>query len=178
MRALFSFPFLVALIVIGLASTPAAAVTPTPGDIFTNSGSALLHWDTETDVTTIVSCWSTAQCDSIIGSGPIDPAFALLGDVKVGPNGLVHVVWSGDAFPNGVMRIDPETGDRELTGATIPVLDQFEVYPAPGALFAPTVAGLGTTGLALLVVGVLLGMNLRLRTTPRVAGMGRGRTLA
>ena len=163
MRTLFSFPFLRTLLLLGLASSPAVAVTPTAGDIFTNDGWALLHWDTETEVTTIVSCWSTTQCDSIIGTGPIDPVFATLGDVQVGPNGLVHVSWGGDTPPFEVMRIDPETGDRELTGATIPALDQFEVYPAPGALFPPTVAGLGTAGLALLVVGILLGMNLRMR---------------
>jgi hypothetical protein len=65
----------------------------------------------------------------------------------------------------GFHRIDPNTGNREfLVTPSQGASYGFAVWPAPN-FFPPNVASLGTWGLAMLLVGIFIGVQLRNRRT-------------
>jgi hypothetical protein len=65
----------------------------------------------------------------------------------------------------GFHRIDPNNGNREfLVFGSQAATGGFVVWPAPN-FFPPNVASLGTWGLAMLLVGIFIGVQLRNRRT-------------
>lgn len=146
---------------------PALAVTAQAGDIFTLENDALRHIDGSTGLVTVVSCTEITVCGTLIGSGP---RIGSLGSPpEIGLDGGVY--FFGELEPNtlrfGIFRIDTTSGDREfieeLDFADFNRFAGFTIYPAP-SFFPPNVASLGTWGIALLVIGLFIGIQIQNRS--------------
>ena len=138
-------------------AAPALAVTPQSGDIFLSHNGGITHVAPGSGALTLVSCWS--GCSPLIGTGDapsimLDVAFATDGDLY----GL-------DLNDRDLWRVNIATGDRELV-VEFPTdsLRSIATYPPP-SFFPSTVASLGGWGLALLVTGIFIGVQLRIRRT-------------
>ena len=79
-------------------------------------------------------------------------------------DGAVYFKGQDESQLFSIYRLDPATGDRSLY-LSLPdggSLTEALVYPAP-SFFPPNVASLGTWGLAMLLVGIFIGVQLRMR---------------
>jgi hypothetical protein len=157
-------PLTLCLALLGMTAltTPALAVVPKAGDILLAEPGQVTHLDSDTGVVTIVSCWNAVKCGTLIGSGPSPPnSFGPSG--AVGPDGLFYFGGSTAGNLELLYRVDLTTGDREVV--FFDSVLTWAVYPAPSFFPPPTVASLGGWGLAALVAGIFIGVQLRTRRT-------------
>lgn len=156
-----------------LLALPALAVTPQAGDIVswnTHPGGPgeqrLELMDPITGSRTVISCWlhsAGGDCAEPVGSGP---GVSATNDshMVIGPDGAIYLS-SAPQTPERIVRIDVSTGARSLI-EPVDLGDElfraFTVWPAP-SFFPPTVAALGGWGLAVLVVGIVIGVQVRMR---------------
>ena len=138
-------------------ATPALAVTPQTGDLIFSYQHSIVLQDAQTGALSTVSCWDASEC-SLLGSGPGIP-FEVQ-DPQLGPDGGLFVAGGGNIY-----RVDIATGDREQVSLT--TATPYTIYPAPSFFSPPAVASLGTWGLAMLLVGIFIGVQLRNRRTAK-----------
>ena len=159
--------FLAVLIAVGaiLCAVPAQAVVLSPGDILVGDNGlfAILRVDPVSGDRTIVSgCPTPAiiQYPFTVGSGP---DIAPITGIAIAPDGSIMVSMG----INGVARVDPATGNREIVadavtgGGDVNLLlpDSVAVVPP---VTTSAVSVLPSWGLALLV-GISIGAWLQLR---------------
>jgi hypothetical protein len=148
-----------------MSAGSALAHAPKAGDIILNGDGTLGHIDIDTGTFHLISCWLAADC-TYLGDGPVEWS-AGSQDLEISPDGGAYIL-SG---PSSHYRVDLLTGDRTLV-ATInvaPFLPGFfsylNIYPVPSFFSPPTVASLGGWGLAVLIAGIAIGVQLRNRRT-------------
>jgi len=141
------------------SAAPALAVVPQAGDILFIEDGQLKNFDVDTGIVTIVSCWNPSVCAPLIGSGP---SIGNGGNASVGPDGFLYL--GGISATGGLepfSRVNLTTGDRETLEIGIDYA--WAVYPSPNFFLPATVASLGGWGLAVLVAGIFIGVQLRVR---------------
>jgi len=136
--------FILGLVVVLFAAGSAAAVDLQPGDLISESRAvgayssagpsnptALTRFDRDTGATEIISGCSDADCNTVIGSGPIGSnidGIAILSrhEVWVTTTGSFQNVPEGDPLAQcdnaefwcrGLISVDPITGDRTVISA-------------------------------------------------------------
>lgn len=150
---------------ISAAAPHALAITPEEGDVFNLKSTSLVHFDSS-GVRTVVSCWSGLDCGPLIGSGPT--ALAAEYVPVFGQDGAVYYSYADQGI--GIWRIgriDLSTGNREeVLNTGDDDLGPWMLYP-PASFFPSTVASIGGWGLAALVTGIFIGVQLRFRRTAK-----------
>ena len=165
-------PLIVTLI---LTALPALALTPQAGDLFIkrSSGTEISKVDPITGQIELVSCWDpifVAQpCDVARGTGPSDWFLRTGEPFVVGPDGWLYTTMDPlSGTVNQIFRIHPDTGNREQVtsfGESIGQ-EEFLVWPDASFFSPPAVTALGGWGLALLAIGIFVGVQLRSPTKP------------
>lgn len=154
-----------------MLSPPAFGVVPQAGDFIQILQGCLRYIDAETGEETIVSTWrEDTACGPILGAGVTDVSSLSGGPPVVGLDAFFYVALFDSASPfdsSGICRIDPQNGNRELIAGGDYSSGAFTIYPSP-TFFPPTVASLGTWGLAALLAGVFIGVQLRIRNAAKV----------
>ena len=145
-----------------LLALPALAVTPQAGDFVLMINDApfqVVHIDRDTQQETVLSCWT--GCATPIGSGPEPWPFGSE-VITVGPDGAIYFRGS-EGMSEGIYRVDPQTGNRALASTrSAGFYSGFLTWPAPS--YVPsTVASLGGWGLATLLLGIVIGLQMRSR---------------
>jgi hypothetical protein len=163
------------IVTLTLTALPALALTPQPGDLFIkrSSGTEISRVDPSTGQIELVSCWNpifTAQpCDVVRGAGPADWFLRTGEPFVVGPDGWLYTTMDPlSGTVNQIFRIDPDTGNREqvTTFAESIGQEEFLVWPDDSFFSPPAVAALGGWGLAVLAIGIFVGVQLRTPAKP------------
>ena len=155
---------LAVLIAVGpiLCAVPAQAVVLSPGDIVVTAVDRLTHVDPTTGDRTIFSCSNLQWCNQgLVGSGP---DIVVGGGIGLDSDG--SLIGFGSVPEIALIRIDPETGDREvISGPGVGGGDLFasdaDIVVIPPATTS-AVSVLPSWGLAL-ILGISIGAWLQTR---------------
>lgn len=157
-----------------MAASPAIAQVVEQGDIVSTTpkynvdgsdpvGFVLI--DAETGAETVISCWeppgTVGSCSPAVGIGPVDRPFSDIPPYVSSDGWVYYTAQNTVTTGRKMLRANLLTGDRELIADEIG--NSFAVVPALEP--PPSVASLGTLGLAMLVVGIFIGVQLRFQDT-------------